>query len=198
MNYFTKNRILIWIVIAAFAINISAIATILYRVNKRKCRIENVNCLHKPHEFLKKELNLTSEQEKRFMEVKKASREEAKPIVMKMREQRKELMQVLFEKTTDTLKIQQITGEIQQLQGLLLQHTITHYLELKKILKDDQQGKLNLLYLDLFGCDKMQVGKKHKINCGRGDGSGGGKGDGSGGGKGKNHRHGKDCDKTNL
>ena len=204
MNYFTKNRILIWIVIAAFAINISAIVTILYRVNKEKCRTENGTCHHKSHELFKKELNLTPEQEIQFLEIKKASKLEAEPIVMKMKEQRKMLMNVLFEKTPDTLKIKQISNDIEQSQALLLQYTIKHYLDIKKILKNEQQEKLNFLYQDLFGCDRMQMSKKCGDSCykegsgsgnGKGDGSGGGKGDGSGGGK--RHRHGANSDNNN-
>jgi len=194
MNYFTKNRILIWIVIAAFAINISAIATILYRVNKVKCRIENAEDHHRSHDIFKKELNLTPEQETQFMEMKKTSREEARPIVVKMREQRKELMNVLFEKAPDTIKIKLISGEIQQSQAMLLQQTIKHYLDLKKILKADQQEKLNLMYQDLFGCPKMQMEKKCGSECGKENGSGDGKGDGNGGGN--RHRHGKGHDKN--
>lgn len=195
MNYFTKNRILIWIVIAAFAINISAIVTILYHVNNGKCRIENADFRHKKHDVFKKDLNLSPEQETQFMEMKKASRAAVEPIVMKMKEQRKNLMNVLFEKTPDTLNIKQISNEIQQSQTLLLQHTIKHYLDLKKILKEDQQEKLNFLYQDLFGCDKMEMGKKCGSSCGKGDGSGGRRGDGNGGGK--RHRHSEDCEKNN-
>ena len=194
MNYFTKNRILIWVVIAAFAINISAIATILYRVNKGKFRTEKVDFRHRPHDIFKKELNLTAEQEKQFMEMKKASREEAEPIVIKIKEQRKELMKVLFEKTPDTLKIKQISEEIQQSQAMLLQHTINHYLDLKKILKVDQQEKLNLLYQDLFGCPR-QMDKKCGSDCIKEEESIGGKGDGTGGGN--RHRHGQGHDKKN-
>ncbi len=186
MNYFTKNRILIWVVIAAFAINISAIVTILYHVNKEKCRTENANFHNRPHDIFKKELNLNAEQETQFMEMKKASREEAQPIVIKIKEQRKELMKVLFEKTPDTLKIAQISNEIQQSQSLLLHLTIKHYLELKKILKVDQQEKLNLLYQDLFGCPK-QMGKKcGNDNCKDDDSD-----------QGMSHRHGQGHDKKN-
>jgi Spy/CpxP family protein refolding chaperone len=205
MNYFTKNKILIWIVIAAFALNISAIITILYHVNKEKCRTENEACQHKSHKLFKKELNLSPEQEIQFIEIKKTSRLEAEPIVMKMKEQRKMLINVLFDKTPDTLKIKQISNDIEQSQALLLQYTIKHYLELKKILKEEQQEKLNFLYQDLFGCDKMQMGKKCGNSCNKegsgsgnekGDGSGGGKGDGSGGGK--RHRHGANSDINDL
>ena len=200
MNYFTKNRILIWIVLAAFAINISAIVTILYRVNKVKCQAENPDCHHKSQDIFKNELKLTPEQEKEFLEVKNTSKIEAEPIVLKIKEQRKALMVILFEKTPDTLKIKEISNQIQQTQAILLQHTIQHYLNLKKILKGEQQEKLNFLYQDLFGCQRMQMDKKCGSSCGKvdesgqgkGDGSGGGKGDGSGGGK--RHRHGNTPD----
>jgi Spy/CpxP family protein refolding chaperone len=187
MNYFTKNRILVWLVIAGLAINISAIVTILYRVNKGKCSSEDVACYHKSQKFFKNELNLSTEQEKQFSEMKETSREIAAPLVLKMKEQRKELMNVLFQKEADTIKINEISKEIQQSQSLLLQHTISHYLELKKILRADQHEKLNILYQDLFGCPRMETGKKCGSNCGKADGSGGG----------NKHRHRGMQDKNN-
>ncbi|MFZ4400643.1 MAG: Spy/CpxP family protein refolding chaperone [Bacteroidales bacterium] len=194
MNYFTKNRILVWIVIAAFAINISAIVTILYHVNKGKAKFKNENsiCQHKSHDFFKNELNLNPEQEKQFIEIKETSKKIAEPIVLKMKEKKIALMEALLEKNPDSNKIFQISNEIQLSQALLLQHTIKHYLDLKKILKVDQQEKLNILYQDLFGCPRMQMDKKCGDNCGKHDGSGEGNGDGSGGGngEGKRHRHG--------
>jgi len=190
MNYFTKNRILIWIVIAAFAINISAIVTILYHANKGKCRLERDGFRHRTHEFFKNELNLSPEQDKQFKDLFTASREEARPMVMKIREQRQGLMKVLFEKSVDSLKVKLISDSILQSQALLMQHTIKHYLDLKKILKAEQQEKLNMLYQDLFGCERMQMDKKCEPGCGKVEesagrhrhGQGKGKGDGSGGG----------------
>jgi hypothetical protein len=114
---------------------------------------------------------------------------------MKIREQRHGLMKVLFEKSLDSLKLKLISDSILQSQALLMQHTIKHYLDLKKILKPEQQEKLNMLYQDLFGCDRMQMDKKcepygcgkadksekgHKHGQGRGDGSGGGNRQGNG------------------
>ena len=116
---------------------------------------------------------------------------------MKMKEQRKMLMNVLFEKTPDTLKIKQISNDIEQSQALLLQYTIKHYLDLKKILKDEQQEKLNFLYQDLFGCDRMQMDKKCGSNCNKGEASGNGNGKGDGSGGGKRHRHGANRDNDN-
>jgi Spy/CpxP family protein refolding chaperone len=198
MNYFTKNRILIWIVISAFAINISAIVTILYHTNKGKCKMEKEGFHQRSHEFFKNELNLSPEQDKQFQDLFATSRDEAKPIVIKMREQRQSLMKVLFEKSLDTVKLNLISDSILQSQSLLFQHTLKHYLSLKKILKEDQQDKLNLLYQDLFGCERMQMGKKCGRECGneegdkKGSGDGGGKGDGSGGGK--RHHGGTSCE----
>jgi len=179
---------LIWIVIAAFAINISAILTIFYHVNKMNFRMENSGFKQKPHELFKNELNLSTEQNAQFKEMKKKSRDAAEPIVLKMKEQRKKLMNVLFEKNPDTVQINQISNEIQQSQALLLKYTIQHYLDLKKILKSEQQQKLNCLYQDLFGCPRMQMDKNCENSCGKGDGSGQGTADGNGGGK--KHRHG--------
>ncbi len=190
MDYFSKNKILGWIIIIGLAINIAAITTILYKVYKYKEEPANRYPFHKnPHEFISSELNLSQDQEKKFKEIKKASGEEARELFMKMREQRRNLLNVLVEKNPDTVLINQYVSEIQNSQALILHHTINHYFRLKKVLKEEQYPKLNLLYMDMFGCDRELMGKGFREGCGKEND------DNKNNTGGKRHRHGqkKNC-----
>lgn len=191
MDYFNKNKILGWLIIIGLAINIAAISTILYKVYYQKEKNECNKPIHKnPHELLRNELNLSPEQEQKFKEIRESTKEEAKTIFTKMREQRTALYAVLTQKNPDTLKINQYISEIEKSQSLLLHHGIKHYLQLKNVLREDQYQKLNLLFTDMFGCDKGPGCKKpeNENSCGE-------KNNGKGGNR---HRHGqenKECDK---
>lgn len=181
MDYFSKNKIIGWIIIAGLAINLAAISTILYKVYYQKKEIEREHPMHKnQHGFIRKELNLSNEQDIKFKEIKEISKKEAKAIFIKMREQRKDLLAVLTEKNPDTLKINQIITEIEKSHSMLLQHTVNHYFQLKNILREDQYQKLNLLFMDMFGCEKGPGDSRNGDSCV------GGKGDEPGN---KHHKH---------
>jgi Spy/CpxP family protein refolding chaperone len=182
MDYFKKNKVLGWIIVVGLVINIAAISTILYKVYFQRDKLENNRFQSKePHDFISKELNLSPEQIKKFKEIKDSSKEEAKTIFTTMSNQRKELLNELAVINPDTFKINNYISEIEKSQSLLLHHTVNHYLKLKNVLREDQYENLNLLFMDMFGCDKNKGGK-----CGRNENNGG-----------KRHRHGQEegCNK---
>ncbi len=163
MEYFSKNKILGWVIAIGLVINIAAITTILIKVYKEKEKLECKEPFHRnPHEFIRKELNLNDEQEKKFKEIKDASKAEAKLIFEGMREQRIALLTELSEKNPDSIKVKNYISEIEKSQSKLLHHTVKHYLELKKVLREDQYQNLNLLFMNMFGCDKSKGGKCNK------------------------------------
>lgn len=184
MDYFIKNKILGWVIVIGLVINIAAITTILIKVFKEKERLEYKEPFQKnPHEFIRKELNLSDEQEKKFKEIKNSSKKEAKLIFETIREQRVSLLNELSEKNPDSLKVKNYISEIEISQSKLLHHTINHYLELKKVLREDQYQSLNLLFMNMFGCDKNKGGK-----CGKEEGERE---------RGKGHRHGQQKESCN-
>ncbi len=182
MDYFIKNKILSWVIVIGLVINIAAITTILIKVFKEKEKLEYKEPFQKnPHEFIRKELNLSKEQEKKFKEIKDLSKSEAKLIFETMREQRTSLLNELSEKNPDSIKVNNYITAIEKSQSRLLHHTVNHYLELKKILREDQYQSLNLLFMNMFGCDKNKGGK-----CGKDESE-----------RGNRHRHGQQKESCN-
>lgn len=182
MDYFSRNKILGWVIAIGLVINIAAITTILIKVYSEKGKTECNGSIHKnPHDFIRKELNLSKEQEIKFKQIKDASKTEAKLIFEQMRNQRTALLSELAQKNPDSIKVKNYISEIETSQSKLLHHTVKHYLELKKVLREDQYQNLNLLFMNMFGCEKNKSGK-----CGKDDGEGG-----------KRYRHGQQKESCN-
>lgn len=175
MNYFSKNKILGWLILVGLIINIVAISTILYKRNSfLNNKIEkDLPPQHSPFEFIKKELNLSEEQSEKFKKIKEEMRIEAKVIFDSLKIKRNELMTVLAQEKSDQQSINSLSNEIVALQSKLLHHSINQYLRLKKILSHEQQLKFIEVYKDIFGCDNMKhrrggKGKHHGgENCQR-------------------------------
>jgi Spy/CpxP family protein refolding chaperone len=178
MNYFSKNKILGWLILIGLIINIVAISTILYKRNSfvRDNYEKDFQPHPSPIEFIKKELNLTEEQAAKFAIIKEESKKEAKVIFDSLRIKRSDLMAILAHDNPDIQSINTISNEIVVLQSKLLQHSIKQYLELKKILTKEQQLKFIEIYKDIFGCENM----KHRR-----------------GGRGKHHGGGESCPNKN-
>jgi len=163
MNYFSKNKILGWLILIGLIINIVAISTILYKKNSFiKNTEKGLPPRHSPFEFIKNELNLSEDQSKQFKKIKEESKMEAKGIFDSLRVKRNALMSVLSHESPNQQSINSLSNEIVTLQSKLLQHSIKQYLKLKVILTHEQQLKFNEVYKDIFGCDNIRHRKGGK------------------------------------
>lgn len=162
MDITRKNRILLWIIIIGLAINIAAISTFLYKAYNFRNHCEMQYRKRNPQEFIRKELNLNAEQEKKFNDIRNLTKEKVKTMFLNVGEKRKLLFNELTSANPDTVKIAQIILQLENAQSLLLHHTVNHYLQLKSVLKEEQYPKLNLLFMDIFGCDRKFMNKNNE------------------------------------
>jgi protein CpxP len=174
-TYFTRYRILMWLVIILLVINISAITTILLGLNIRDKkeprpfhkRIE----MHRPHDgrFFEESLNLSPEQHDRF----KASRHkffsEAKKLAGQMHDKRVEFVNEMAAAEPDTLKLQEIADEIGMLHSKLKYQTYKHYIEMKSICNKEQEEKLTRIFKSMLykEDDFISPGGRHEKECKR-------------------------------
>ena len=152
MDYFNKNKILIWIIIILLAINVSTVATIAYhfythgrveRINKRKhVRIPNKRFGH----FMFRELNLTKPQRKQFQKFRHNYQHNAKILTKEMKEKRNEIFEELSKENPDTIRLYEMAEDIGIFHKNLKKQTIRHYLKMKKICNKQQQKKLLKIY----------------------------------------------------
>lgn len=155
-TYFTKYRILIWLVIILLIINISAITTIFLGVNIRDKKepkpFHRRTEIHRHHDkrFFEKSLNLSEEQHRQFKETKHKFFSEAKKIAGLMHNKRVEFMNELASDSPDTLKLQEIAEEIGKLHAKLKYQTYKHYLEMKNICTKEQEEELTRIFKSML------------------------------------------------
>ena len=173
-TFFSKYRILIWLIIILLIINISAITTIFLGINIRDKK--DVRQLppktehHRHHDgrFFDGSLNLSEEQHQQFKKAKHKFYSEAKKIAGQMHKKRVEFINELASDETDTLKLQEIANEIGMLHSKLKFQTYKHYLDMKSICTKEQEEKLikifkSMLYKeDSFMSPRERNGRKDK------------------------------------
>ncbi|MBE9469583.1 MAG: periplasmic heavy metal sensor [Bacteroidetes bacterium] len=152
MDYFNKNKILIWLIIILLAINVSTVATIGYHfyTRGRVERINNRRHVRIPNKrfgrFMFKELDLNRSQRGKFQEFQDEYHHNAMNITKEMMEKRNEIFEELSKENPDTLKLYEMAGDIGIYHKNLKKQTIRHYVKMKKNCDKQQQKKLLKIY----------------------------------------------------
>ncbi len=155
MDYFNKNKILIWIIIILLAINVSTVATIAYHFyNHDNNGIERM--LHKRRQiripnkrfgrFMHRELNLSKSQNEKIQKFRGNFQHNAMRITKEMQEKRNEIFEELSKNVPDTMKLYRNAEDIGNLHKQLKYQTIKHYLNMKSVCNKQQQQTLLKMY----------------------------------------------------
>ena len=173
-TYFSKYRILIWLIIILLIINISAITTIFLGISIRDKKdvrpLPHKTEYHRHHKgrFFESSLNLSEEQHQQFKKAKHKFYSEAKKIAGQMHKKRVEFINELASDEPDTIKLQEIANEIGMLHSKLKFQTYKHYLDMKSVCTEEQEEKLikifkSMLYKeDSFMSPRNRHGRKDK------------------------------------
>ena len=162
MNYFKKNKILIWIIIILLATNIATITTIIYHsytddyntYKPEKIRIPD----YKLGRFIRDELDLTKEQHEQFRSFRKDFHVEASKIAKQLKTKRSEMLNDLSVENSDTIRLHEIADEIGLLHRELKHLTFEYYLNLKNICNEQQRA-------DLYKVFKTMHNSKWELKC---------------------------------
>lgn len=171
MNYFNKQRLLIWALIILVVINVTAIGTIIYQNYRFRQHTfppkfdlekfdQNVKDRFDEHEFfLRKELDLNKDQMTKFREYRRAYFQETRLLMDSLRTKRKQLMKELSNDEPDKAQLMRLSDEIGALHAELKVATVKHFLQMKKTIGPQQQHKLNRMFMDMMNNDRMHRGK---------------------------------------
>jgi Spy/CpxP family protein refolding chaperone len=157
METYHKNKALFWIMIFLIVVNLSALAT--YFFFPRKATV--VACSDSssaPGCALHAELDLTEVQAARVDIINSEYLDKSAPISEKIKNIRAEVLDELSTEVPDSLKLNEYSLELSQLQNQLHHYNIMHYLELKKVCTPDQAMRLSNLYRELYGCPMQGPG----------------------------------------
>jgi len=150
--YFTKFRILLWVVLILTVLNLSVIGTLIYRYyNQRRIitqHLEMPMMRHQPPSFLKKELNLSDDQFRQFQLARAAHQEHMMAIHEKLGQMRSAYLDELMKEDPDTLALQAWRDSIGNLHGGMMKATGNYYGNIRRICNPGQVTRLNAFFKD--------------------------------------------------
>jgi Spy/CpxP family protein refolding chaperone len=165
-TFFSRYKLLIWVVVFLMVLNISAIGTILfhkYRQYKIVTRPPAGMRYHAPGPgiYLKEELNLTNEQYARFNEARMNYQKTASDINLQLNKKKGEYLTELMTNSPDRLVLQASCDSIGSMHARLMSQTGKYYDEIRKLCNDEQVNKLNTFFMKAmqFENNAMMRGK---------------------------------------
>jgi hypothetical protein len=171
MNFFTKNRFVVWLLIFLIIVNVSALVTFMIFFHGRTTQQVASPTRSARQSFMQK-LSLTPEQDKLVRKINNDYRIAALPVSDSIKGIRMDLLDELSKESPDPAKLKQIKDELCILQTRLQDININQFLSLKKICTRDQTKSLSGFYEKLYGCDstcgRLRPGRSPCNEAGKG------------------------------
>lgn len=151
-----KYRILVWVIVILVATNLSMGLSFLYHKQQDKKRAEQIEqeAIELPAlrrtRFFREQLNLQPQQMEIFRELNRNFNRAAWQINHQLESLRIEMVRELGLKNPDVQKLASISEEIGKLHTQLKNETIDYYLAMKKACTDEQQEKLNEIFISVL------------------------------------------------
>ncbi|MCF8303492.1 MAG: periplasmic heavy metal sensor [Bacteroidales bacterium] len=168
MNFFNKQRLLIWALIILVVINIGAIGTIIYqnyRFNQQfappPMDREKFDRDDEHDFFFKRELDLDKEQLQQFREHKKEFFDKVNELRSDIYAQRQEMIRELSKDEPNKERLSELTEEIGRLHSQKKKITINHFMELKELVNPEQRRRLNRMIKEMIRNDGPHYEDKH-------------------------------------
>lgn len=163
MNFFSRYRVIKWVLIGTLVVALSALGTTLYITWKETKEIEKRHEVASSCMRLSNVLNFNATQNADLQKILNRFDDTSAALVTTLREQRQALMDELQKEHPDSIQIQLFTQEIGSTQTLLTRLASDQYLQIRKVCDSSQQLKLSDFYCDMFGCPR--VGCKEGDTC---------------------------------
>ena len=152
----TKYRILIWLVLILFAMNIATIASLVYHTRETKKQTstqksadQSVVKAEQGAGFFREQLNLDPEQVVRFRDVNRDYNRAAHRIANDLERLRQEMVALMGQAESDTIRLNAICVEIGHQHEQLKKLTVDYYLKMKSSCNEEQQIKLNYIFKEM-------------------------------------------------
>ncbi|MEI6347923.1 MAG: hypothetical protein WCP69_08260 [Bacteroidota bacterium] len=169
MKYFSKIRIAWFFVILLSAVNITILSIFFCGINHHEDHFDQKNeksgCPEKQECMLKSELKLDEQQTIKYELIKKDHHLKAKSIVDSLKATRTTLMVELKKDLIADGLIESLVSQINGYNNRLFELSIIQYIEIKKILKPEQQESLSKVYSDMFGCKSHRDHNNKRKGC---------------------------------
>jgi periplasmic protein CpxP/Spy len=151
MNFFSKNKILFWIMVVLIVVNVATITTFLVYVTNKPVAPENPSA-GKAGAALQSELSLTPAQNERVTAILDSFRNATGPIADSARANRIGLLDELAKDNPDSFLLNRYAERISFYQSAMQKSSIRRYLQLKGLCSPEQCRRLSDLYFEMYGC----------------------------------------------
>lgn len=166
----SRQKLLIWLIVALALLNIATISTIIFHVVQEKqqnlpaINTGNGNMLN--GRFFRNEIGFNNEQMENFRTYYHPFRVHTKEIVVAIDSLKSKLFEELQEENPDTLIIKNLSAQIGDLHGTLKEVTAKFYLQIKETATEEQKQALNKAFYPLFA---NEAGQRCQNRRGRGN-----------------------------
>jgi Spy/CpxP family protein refolding chaperone len=168
-----RHTLLVWSVIVLALMNITTFITIGYHVYKtnqteniagtQNTKLLETDAAQFSGRYFRDQLELTDDQMDQFRDINPEFRQQARDITIHLAEDRQEMLDEMVSSSPDTVKLNQLSGEIGNLHRSLKVLTYKYYLDMKILCTPAQQKKLEELFHTMFSND-AQMGYPGKEN----------------------------------
>ena len=152
----TKYKLLIWLVLILFTMNIATIASLVYHSRQTKKQTtekqtadESVVKAEQGTGFFREQLNLDSAQINRFRDINREYNFAAHRISYDLEQLRRKMVEQMGKAGPDTIRLNAICREIGLNHEQLKKLTVDYYLKMKTTCNEEQQIKLNYIFKEM-------------------------------------------------
>jgi hypothetical protein len=158
-TFFTKYKIWIWVVLLLITLNVTVIATLLYRMNSGRRLLQRPPAemnYQRPGQgiYLRNELNMSDEQYNKFIASRLKYQKRAMEINQQLSETKKEYWNEVMKSKPDKAIIQANCDSIGAIHMRMIRERTKYYNEIKKICNDKQVDKLNTFFMQAAQTDE--------------------------------------------
>lgn len=166
MNTQTKKQLITGLIIFLVVVNVAALSTIIYRnratppINDDYIQLRQRVEEQGMYRFFRDELQLSEDQYKQFRDINHQNMIESRDIAKQLHVKRVEMIDEISKNNPDKEKLDKIAKDIGLLHYNLKRNTYNHFLELKNICNEEQQGKLQHMFMRMI--DDQEFGPRHR------------------------------------
>jgi hypothetical protein len=157
MNFFTKNRIVFWVLIFLVIVNLSALIA-FFTVFSKNTPGEVQRPQPNAGMAFRKELSLSADQSEKVEAVLADYRTITRSVIANIRDCRAQLLDELAKDEPDTNVVNQCGEKICLWQKQMQKASVQQYLALKKICNTEQCQRLSAIYFELYGFSRPGKG----------------------------------------
>jgi Spy/CpxP family protein refolding chaperone len=157
-----KYPLMVWAIIILAVMNISTVATIMYRkyYPETTVAVTDQKQLEADSEkfsgrYFRNKLNLNREQMDKFWNMNQVFRPKARGITIELIQKRRQMLVEMSASVNDTIRLNALSDSIGQLHSDLKKETYRYYIEIKTICDTMQQRKLKELFSEMFTNDSQ-------------------------------------------